>query len=60
MLCAVDGFQWTAKILARAGFYFDEHERVIVSAYNVDFAATASTEIAKQNFITATLQEPAR
>ncbi len=60
LFCAVDGFQWPAEIFARAGFYFDEHERVIVSAYNVDFAATAPTEIAKQNFITATLQEPAR
>ena len=27
---------------------------------NIDFAAAASTEIAEKNFVTATLQEPAR
>ena len=45
---------------ARSRFYFDKHQRVVVAAHNVDFAATASTEIAEENFVTATLQEPAR
>ena len=52
--------EWPAEIFARARFYFDKHQRVIVAAHNVDFAATASTEIAEENFVTATLQEPAR
>ena len=52
--------EWPAEIFARARFYFDKHQRVIVAAHNVDFAAAASTEIAEENFVTATLQEPAR
>ena len=52
--------EWPAEIFTRACFYFDKHQRIIVTADNVDFAATASTEIAEQNFVTATLQEPAR
>jgi hypothetical protein len=43
----VDRFQWPAEIFARARFYFDKHQRVIVATYNVDFATTAPTEIAE-------------
>jgi len=60
LFCAVDRFQWPAEIFARPGFHFDEHQGVVVAAYNIDFAATASTKIAEENFVTATLQEPAR
>ena len=52
--------EWSAEIFTRARFNFDKHQRVIVAAHNVDFAAAASTEIAEENFVTATLQEPAR
>jgi hypothetical protein len=57
---AVDRFQRPAEIFARPRFYFDKHQRVFVTAYNVDFAATATTEIAEEDFVTATLQESAR
>jgi hypothetical protein len=60
LFCAINCFDRPAKIFARPRFYFDKHERVIVAAHNVDFAATASTEIAEEDFVTATLQEPAR
>ena len=57
---SVHCLEWPAEIFARARFYFDKHQRVVVATHNVDFAATASTEIAEENFVTATLQEPAR
>ena len=60
LFCAVDRFQWPAEVFARPGFYLDEHQSVVVAAYNVDFAATASTKIAEEDLVTATLQEPAR
>jgi hypothetical protein len=60
LFCTVDRFQWPAEIFTRARFYFDKHQGVIVAAHNVDFATTASTEIAEEDFVTATLQEPAR
>jgi len=60
LFCAVNRFQWPAEIFARSRFYFDEHERVVIAAYHIDFAATTPTEIAEQNFITATLKESAR
>src|SRR5262249_38959932 len=52
---AVHRFQWPAEIFAGPRFYFHKNERVIVTAYDVDFAATASAEVAEQNFVTATL-----
>ncbi len=52
--------QWPAEVFARARFYFDKHQGVIVAAHDVDFAASASTEIAEKNFVAATLQESAR
>jgi len=60
LFCAVNRFQWPAEIFARPRFYFDEHERVAIAAYHIDFAATTPTEIAEQNFVTATLEESAR
>jgi hypothetical protein len=55
LFCTVDRFQWPAEIFARARFNFDKHQGVVVAAYNIDFAATVSTEIAEENFVTATL-----
>jgi hypothetical protein len=52
--------EWPTEIFAGPRFYFDKHQRVIVAAHNVDFAAAASAEISEQDFITATLQESAR
>jgi hypothetical protein len=52
--------EWPAEIFARARFYFDKDERVVVTADNIDFTATAPTKITEQNFVTATLQESAR
>ena len=52
--------EWPAEIFARARFYFDKDERVVVTADNIDFTAPAPAKITEQNFVTATLQESAR
>ena len=48
LFCAVHGRNRPAEIFARPRFYFDEHQRVVIAAHNVNFAATASTEIAER------------
>ena len=47
--------EWSAEICACV-FLLRRHQSVVVAAYNIDFAAGASTEIAEENFVTATLQ----
>src|SRR5437773_12545832 len=48
------------KILTRARFYFDEYERVVIPADDVDLAAAASSEVTVENFVAVTPQESKR
>jgi hypothetical protein len=54
--CAVDCFEWTPEIFARARLYFYEYQRVVVAAHNIDFAAAAPPKIAEEDLVTATLE----
>ncbi len=60
LLIARNGFEGTTEIFARTRFHFDKNERVVVAADDVDFAATASAEIAVENFETIAAQKTAR
>jgi hypothetical protein len=60
LFLSIDGSDWPAEIFARARLYFDEYERVVISADNVDLAAAASLEVAVENFVAVTPQEPTR
>src|SRR5262249_49492501 len=60
LFLSIDGGNWPSKIFPRARLYFDEYERVIVPAHNVDLAATASFEIAVENLVAVTPQESTR
>ena len=50
----------SAEVFARARFHFDKHQRVVIATDDVDLAAAAPTEIAEQDFVTATSQISAR
>lgn len=58
LLLSIDGDNRPAKIFPRACLYFDEHERVVIAADNVDLAAAASLEVAIKNLVAVTPQEP--
>jgi hypothetical protein len=57
---AIHRFYRPAEMFVRARFHFHKNQRVIVTTYNVNFAAAAAAEIAQQDFVTATLQIAAR
>ena len=59
LLVAVDGVERTSEILSRPRFYFDEDERVVVAANDVDLAAAPAAKITIKDFVTALPQEPA-
>ena len=60
LFLSIHGDNRPAKIFSRARFYFDEHERVVIPADNVDLAAAASLEIAVENLVPVTPQEATR
>jgi len=57
---SINGFERPTEVFTRTCFYFDEHERMPVTADNVNLAACATAEIAEQYFVTATLEVSAR
>ena len=59
LLLPADGFERPAERFAGPSFYFDEDERVVVAADNVDLAPGVSAEIAIEDLITVPPQEPA-
>jgi hypothetical protein len=60
LFLSIDGRKRTAEILARARLHFYEYERVVIAADDVDLAAAASFEVAIENLVTVTPQEPTR
>ncbi len=60
LLLSIDCGNRPAKIFARACFYFDKHERVVIAADNVDLAAAASLEVAVENLVAVMPQESTR
>ena len=48
-----------AEIFPGARFHFDEDERVVVAANDVDLATAASAKIAIKNFVAVLAQETA-
>src|SRR5213596_1327498 len=46
LFLSIDGSDRPAKIFTGACFYFDEYERVVIPADDVDLAADASLEVA--------------
>jgi hypothetical protein len=51
LFLSIDGGNGPAEILPRARFYFDEYERVVIAADDVDLAAAASLEVAVENLV---------
>ena len=60
MFLSIDGGNRPAEIFPRAGFYFDEYERVVIPADNVDLAAAAALEVAVENLVAVMPQESTR
>ena len=57
---SIDRFEGPTEIFATAGLYFDKNQRVVITTDNIDLAANAASEIAKENFVTITLEIAAR
>jgi hypothetical protein len=57
---SINRFHGPAEIFATPGFHFDKYKGVIVTTDDIDLAATASTEIAEENFVAVTPEIPAR
>jgi len=60
LFLSIDGGNRPAKIFPRACLYFDEYERVVIAADNVDLAAAASLEVAVENLVAVMPQESTR
>ena len=60
LFLSIDGGNRPAKIFPRARFYFDEYERVVIPANNVDLAAAAPLEVTVENLVSVTPQESTR
>jgi hypothetical protein len=45
---------WPSEILARSSFHFDEDQRVLVPADNVDLASAVTAKIAEKNLVAVT------
>ena len=60
LFLSIDGGNRPAKIFPRARFYFDEHERVVIPANNVDLAAAAPLEVTVENLVSVTPKESTR
>ena len=60
LLLPIHCFQRSAEIFSSARFHFHKDQRVIVTTDNINFTAAAAAEIAKQDFVTATLEVAAR
>ncbi len=58
-LFSIDCRNWASEILAGARLYFHKNQRVAVTTDDVDLAATASFEIAVEDFVALTPQESA-
>jgi hypothetical protein len=52
-----DCFERTTEIFVGSRFYFDEDQRFMIAADNIDFAAGPVLEVAVENFVTALFQE---
>ena len=55
----IDSRNRPAEILTGARLNFHEDKRVVVATDDVDLAAAASFEVAVENFVAVTAQEPA-
>jgi hypothetical protein len=60
LFLSINGGNRPSKIFPRARLHFDEHERVVITADNVDLAAAASLEVAVENLVAVTPQESTR
>ena len=58
-LVAIDRVEWTSEIFPRPRFHFDEDERVVVAADDVDLAPGATAKVTIEDFVTAPAQKPA-
>ena len=59
LLLSINRCDRPAEIFPSARFYFHEHQRVLIATDDVDLAAAASLEVAVENLIAVTPQEPA-
>ena len=59
LLLSIDRFDWSAEIFPRARFYFYKNQRVLIATNDIDLAAAAPFEVAVENLIAVTPQEPA-
>ncbi len=57
MLFASDCIERAAKILAGAGFHFDEDERIAIAADKINLAAAPSAKIAVENLVAMLAQK---
>ena len=55
LLVAVDRVERTSEILSRPRFYFDEDERVVVAADDIDLASAPAAKITIKDFVTVPL-----
>jgi hypothetical protein len=51
--------QGPAEVFPASSFDLDKHERVVISADDVDFAAAPAAEVAVKNFIAPATQKTA-
>ena len=59
LLLSINRCDRPAEILAGTRFYFYENQCVPIATNDVDLAAAASFEVAVENFVSVTPQEPA-
>jgi hypothetical protein len=56
LLLLADCFERATEVFARAGFHFNEDERVAVTTNDVDLAAAAAAEVSVENLETLAAQ----
>jgi hypothetical protein len=56
-LLSIDCCKRPSKVFPGARFYFDEYQPVVISADDVDLAATAPFEVTVENLVAVTPQE---
>jgi len=59
LLSSIHRLNGSTEILPGARFHFDEDERVVIAANDVDLATAASAKIAIKNFVAVLAQETA-
>lgn len=58
-LVLMDGGERPPKIFSAPRLYFDEHERISITADNVNLASASSSKIAVKNLVTISPEKPA-